>query len=91
MGRDYATRVQGRSQSYAVAQTLHSEAISSETWLGDLPLSLVFGQMVGLETLCDEVSQGAGEVAVEPIFPDLGIVHSTCSLNGRSRKWLLCH
>ena len=52
-GEYYATRVLGHAQSYAVAQILHSGATSSGTWLHDLPLSLVFGQTVGLEKLCD--------------------------------------
>ena len=50
-----ATRVLGHAQSYAVVQTLHREATSSESWLGDLSLSLVFGQTLGLEKLSDEV------------------------------------
>ena len=86
----YETRALGCAYawSYAAVKSFYSEATCSVTWLGDLPTSPLFCQMVGLETPRDEVSQATGEVAVNAGFLILVLRPSLANHKSYS-KWLL--
>lgn len=61
-------------------QSLYIATTSIATWLGDLPTHHLLGGTVRPEKLCDELSQSAGEVAVNVTLPHLGmhLVPFTC-------------
>ena len=61
-------------------QSLYIVTTSIATWLGDLPTNHLLGGTVRPEKLCDELSQSAGEVAVNIAFLHLGLhlVPFTC-------------